>query len=200
MFGNERLFFYIRSPCGVKIFNPPTVVGTPVVSEVPGPCRRSPSPLSSKTSGSSDRQTQVKYLSTSRSSSPTSSQQGQRSSLKRHSSRATTPTSPMFAKLFSARQSAYSSRESVCQRNSYQEDKCDQSDSPHLQPPSPHVSPCTTPAIRLLKLTMVYPWRNTTRSHTITNLVGLDRLRSGRNLSPGLFIWPPCIISPWVYL
>ena len=47
---------------------------------------------------------------------------------------------------------------------------------------------------------MVYPWRNTTRSHTITNLVGLDRLRSGRNLSPGLFIWPPCIISPWVYL
>ena len=30
-------------------------------------------------------------------------------------SRATTPTSPMLAQLFSARHSAYSSRESVCQ-------------------------------------------------------------------------------------
>ena len=39
-----------------------------------------------------------------------------RSSAKASShSRATTPTSPMFAKLFSAKQSAYSSRESICQ-------------------------------------------------------------------------------------
>ena len=28
-----------------------------------------------------------------------------------------------------------------------------------------------------------------TRTHKITNLPATDRLKSGRNLSPGLFIW-----------
>ena len=95
-------------------------------------------------SEASSRQRSGKYLSTSRSSSPTPAPAGlggksyshgennnlfrscnkyfdsghlaHRSSAKASShSRATTPTSPMFAKLFSAKHSAYSSRESICQ-------------------------------------------------------------------------------------
>ena len=95
-------------------------------------------------SEASSRQRSGKYLSTSRSSSPTPTAAGlggksychgennnpfrscnkysdsghlaHRSSAKASShSRATTPTSPMFVKLFSAKHSAYSSRESICQ-------------------------------------------------------------------------------------
>ena len=91
-----------------------------------------------------------------------------RSSAKASShSRATTPTSPMFAKLFSAKHSAYSSRESICQvnitpqlilemhfilvwvqRSSYNEDGSCNSTSPSHHLLSPHVSPCSTPAIK----------------------------------------------------
>ena len=106
-----------RSPCGVKIFNPPTCspLASPLVTESQV-SRRSPSPVSGKTSGSSSQthKSSVKYLCTSRSSSPPASLSN-RNSLKQPS-RATSPSSPMFAKLFSARHSAYSnhsSRESI---------------------------------------------------------------------------------------
>ena len=38
-----------------------------------------------------------------------------------------------------------------------------------------------------------------TRRHKIINIVGPDRLSSGRNLSPGLFIWPPYIFPSCTY-
>ena len=110
-----------RSPCGVKIFNPPTCspIGSPIVTEAPMSRQRSPSPLSAKTSGESSQtqetqllsQRSTKYLSTSRSSSPTPSlgPLSGRNSMKAHS-RATTPTSPMFVKLFNARHSASAQR------------------------------------------------------------------------------------------
>ena len=42
----------------------------------------------------------------------------------------------------------------------------------------------------------ITPWRNNTRMPNKQTLAVPARLSSGRNLSPGLFIWPPCIISP----
>ena len=38
-----------------------------------------------------------------------------------------------------------------------------------------------------------------TRRHKTTNIAGPDRLRSGRKLSPGLFIWPPYIFPSCTY-
>ena len=39
-----------------------------------------------------------------------------------------------------------------------------------------------------------------TRRHKTINIAGPDRLSSGRNLSPGLFIWPPYIFPSWLIL
>ena len=191
-----------RSPCGVKIFNPPA---SPKVTP-PNPVFES---VSAKTSGSSNsdegssrlhiRSPSCKshYLGPyeSRAASPTLSCK----SSKMHS-RANTPTSPMFVKLFTAKLSDYNHTKDTTDSGSKASSTMDESsrpNSPNYHLLSPHTSPCSSPAIR--------EFRKKTSPSLINLKSPMDSRKNSRvvscspmNLSPASSISPKSLpnISP----
>ena len=139
-----------RSPCGVSIFNPPATPASPTPHYFPVSAKNSNSSTSDEGKPSSSPSTKSQYLGPyeSRSGSPTFS----------HRSRAATPTSPMFVKLFNAKlNDYYNSREgldTLSKTNSHPDEYLRQGSSSNASPTpgsnflSPHISPCPSPAIR----------------------------------------------------